>query len=184
MSRTFVSASACSGQLNYELRSRATHVTTRQHRLACAVLASPVMNILHHIEPASLLPVNADRSSLGRRAIALIAHDAQKTAMLELVQEYRDALHGEQLIATGTTGGLIAEQTGLAVQCLASGPLGGDLQIGAQIGASQVKLVISCATRCARIPMSPTSRRSSRCATSATSPWRPTPLRRGCALKH
>ncbi len=100
------------------------------------------MNILHHIEPASLLPVNADRSSLGRRAIALIAHDAQKTAMLELVQEYRDALHGEQLIATGTTGGLIAEQTGLAVQCLASGPLGGDLQIGAQIAASQVKLVI------------------------------------------
>jgi methylglyoxal synthase len=62
--------------------------------------------------------------------------------MLELVQEYRGALHGEQLVATGTTGGMIAERTGLPVRCVASSPLGGDLQIGAHIARGDVKLVI------------------------------------------
>lgn len=80
--------------------------------------------------------------SLERAAIALIAHDAQKPAMLGLVEGFRRALRGERLIATGTTGGLIAERTGLEVRCLASGPLGGDLQIGAEVAAGRVKLVV------------------------------------------
>jgi len=62
--------------------------------------------------------------------------------MLELVQRFRPTLRGELLIATGTTGGLIAEHTGLPVQCLASGPLGGDLQIGARIASGEVRMVI------------------------------------------
>jgi methylglyoxal synthase len=38
-----------------------------------------------------------------------------------------------KIVATGTTGGLIGEQTGLAVERFKSGPLGGDQQIGALI---------------------------------------------------
>lgn len=76
------------------------------------------------------------------RAIALIAHDAQKETMLELVGRARDALADEQLVATGTTGTRIADQYGLQVRCVASGPRGGDLQIGAMVASGQIKLVI------------------------------------------
>lgn len=76
------------------------------------------------------------------RYIALIAHDAQKAAILDLVQAHQPALRSERLVATGTTGGLIAERTGLEVRCLTSGPLGGDLQIGALVASGEVKLVV------------------------------------------
>jgi methylglyoxal synthase len=80
--------------------------------------------------------------SVMNRAIALIAHDAQKPAIVELAREARQALQGQPLVATGTTGGLIAEHLGLEVRCVASGPLGGDLQIGAMVASGHVKLVI------------------------------------------
>jgi methylglyoxal synthase len=76
------------------------------------------------------------------RAIALVAHDAQKPAIVELAREARQALRHHSLVATGTTGGLIAEHLGLEVRCLASGPLGGDLQIGAMVASGDIKLVI------------------------------------------
>jgi methylglyoxal synthase len=76
------------------------------------------------------------------RAIALIAHDAQKDEMLRLVAESREALEAESLIATATTGRAVGEHAALRVDCVASGPLGGDLQIGARVAAGDVKLVI------------------------------------------
>jgi methylglyoxal synthase len=76
------------------------------------------------------------------RAIALIAHDAQKEAILRLVVDSREALAGERLLATATTGRAVAEHAALAVECVASGPLGGDLQIGGRVAAGEVKLVI------------------------------------------
>ena len=48
----------------------------------------------------------------------------------------------QNLIATSTTGGRIESELGIPVTKTLSGPLGGDLQIGALIAESRVKAVI------------------------------------------
>lgn len=72
------------------------------------------------------------------KAIALIAHDRQKDALVAFVQAYREVFARYPLLATGTTGERIAEGTGLTVERMASGPLGGDTQIAARVVAGQV----------------------------------------------
>lgn len=74
--------------------------------------------------------------------IALIAHDKLKPEMLALAHRYRDLLAQHELVATGTTGRLVAEGTGLPVFCYLSGPLGGDQQIGSEIASGRVDCVI------------------------------------------
>lgn len=75
-------------------------------------------------------------------AIALIAHDARKQELLDLAARFRSELAGERLVATGTTRRMLAERLGLHLECVASGPRGGDLQIGALVAAGDVKLVV------------------------------------------
>ncbi|HMM20402.1 MAG TPA: methylglyoxal synthase [Selenomonadales bacterium] len=74
--------------------------------------------------------------------IALIAHDRKKQEILAFVREYRDLLAPHTLVGTATTGTLISEKTGLEVRRYLSGPLGGDLQIGALIACQEIDLVI------------------------------------------
>jgi methylglyoxal synthase len=74
--------------------------------------------------------------------IALIAHDGRKAAMVALAREYRDFLAGCTLCATGTTGGRLQDEVGLEVERLLSGPLGGDLQIGARLAVGGIDAVI------------------------------------------
>lgn len=74
--------------------------------------------------------------------LALIAHDGKKNDMIHLAQEFRDFLARCHLIATGTTGSRLQAQVGLQVECLLSGPLGGDLQIGARLAVEEVDAVI------------------------------------------
>lgn len=74
--------------------------------------------------------------------IALIAHDKKKAEMIEFVKEYRDVLAQYELVATGTTGRLIQEATGLPVERMLSGPLGGDQQIGGRIASGLIDAVI------------------------------------------
>lgn len=74
--------------------------------------------------------------------IALIAHDQKKASMLDFVAAHRARLAQFDLIATGTTGKLIQEQYGLNVMRFLSGPLGGDLQIGARIAQGEILAVI------------------------------------------
>ncbi|MBE3598460.1 MAG: methylglyoxal synthase [Limnochordaceae bacterium] len=74
--------------------------------------------------------------------IALVAHDKQKPAMVEFVRRFRPVLERCRLVATGTTGRVVAEATGLDVERMLSGPYGGDQQIGAQVAAGQVDAVI------------------------------------------
>ena len=74
--------------------------------------------------------------------IALIAHDGRKAAMVALAREYRDFLAGCSLCATGTTGGRLQDEVGLEVERLLSGPLGGDLQIGARLAVGGIDAVI------------------------------------------
>jgi methylglyoxal synthase len=73
---------------------------------------------------------------------ALIAHDGKKQQMVEWVQRHRARLEDEQLVATRTTGTLIETETGLSVTKMLSGPLGGDLQIGALICTGDVRAVV------------------------------------------
>jgi methylglyoxal synthase len=74
--------------------------------------------------------------------LALIAHDGKKNDMIRLAQEFHDFLGRCHLIATGTTGSRLQSQVGLPVECLLSGPLGGDLQIGARLAMEEVDAVI------------------------------------------
>jgi methylglyoxal synthase len=74
--------------------------------------------------------------------IALIAHDGKKDALIAFVQAHRTWFEQFRLVATGTTGARLAEATGLGVECLASGPLGGDAQIAARITEGTVHAVV------------------------------------------
>lgn len=77
-----------------------------------------------------------------RLTFALVAHDNCKTDLLEWVDYNRTALHRQDLVATGTTGAMLHYELGLTVRRMKSGPLGGDLQVGAMIVQGQVDLLI------------------------------------------
>jgi methylglyoxal synthase len=77
-----------------------------------------------------------------RKRIGLIAHDSRKPALRAFVHAHRDRFTGHDLYATGTTGKLIADDTGLAVHCLKSGPLGGDQQMGAMIADGRLDILL------------------------------------------
>lgn len=74
--------------------------------------------------------------------IALIAHDRLKDDLVAFAQLHHAQLANCQLIATGTTGGRIAEATDLPIERLLSGPLGGDAQIAARVSERRVNAVI------------------------------------------
>jgi methylglyoxal synthase len=74
--------------------------------------------------------------------LALIAHDHKKDDMVALARTHEALLRRCRLIATGTTGGRLAREVGLDVECLLSGPRGGDLQIGARLAQGEVDAVI------------------------------------------
>lgn len=73
--------------------------------------------------------------------IALIAHDQKKDNLIQFAIAYRDILAQHELYATGTTGTLIHNETGLPITLFRSGPLGGDQQIGAMIANDEMDMV-------------------------------------------
>ncbi|HJP66591.1 MAG TPA: methylglyoxal synthase [Actinomycetota bacterium] len=75
-------------------------------------------------------------------AVALVAHDAKKDDLLQLVRSHKRIFQRFRLLATGTTGRLLVQQTGLPVDLAATGPEGGDLQIGSRIVEGRVDAVI------------------------------------------
>jgi methylglyoxal synthase len=77
-----------------------------------------------------------------RKRIALIAHDRRKPDLLDWVAYNRAVLVEHELFATGTTGALVAERTGLPVTRFRSGPLGGDQQVGARISEGAIDVLI------------------------------------------
>lgn len=74
--------------------------------------------------------------------IALIAHDEKKEDMIKFAKKYNSVLSDMRLIATGTTGQRLIEETGLEVERMASGPIGGDQMIGAEIAKGRLDGVI------------------------------------------
>lgn len=76
------------------------------------------------------------------RTIALIAHDGKKADIVAFAMYNRERLKTYRLVATASTGRLLMEKVGLDVECLASGPVGGDAQIGARVVSGDVQAVI------------------------------------------
>lgn len=77
-----------------------------------------------------------------QKTIALIAHDNKKPDIIHWAKENKTTLSRFDLCGTGTTAKLIAEKTGLAVKGYLSGPLGGDLEIGAKVAEREIDVVI------------------------------------------
>lgn len=73
--------------------------------------------------------------------IALIAHDAKKELMVQFCIAYCGILSRHNLCATGTTGKLVAEATGLQIQRYLSGSQGGDQQIVARISCNEIDVL-------------------------------------------
>ena len=74
--------------------------------------------------------------------LALIAHDGKKDAMIALAGDFLPLLRRCTLMATGTTGTRLAAAHGLTLERMLSGPMGGDLQIGARLAVGQIDAVV------------------------------------------
>lgn len=77
-----------------------------------------------------------------QKKIALVAHDNRKKDLMIWIEKNREALATHFLYATGTTGSIIAKETGLPVRTYKSGPLGGDQQIGASIIDNDINFMV------------------------------------------
>jgi methylglyoxal synthase len=77
-----------------------------------------------------------------RKRIGLVAHDNKKQDLIEWARYNRTMLAAHDLVATGTTGIMLGRDLDLPVTCLQSGPLGGDLQIGAMIADGSIDFLV------------------------------------------
>ncbi len=75
------------------------------------------------------------------KQLALIAHDEKKAELVAFVTRNLEKFSKFHLVATRTTGGELKTATGLDVRTMLSGPLGGDLQIGAMIAEGHISAV-------------------------------------------
>lgn len=82
------------------------------------------------------------RTLNAHKHIALVAHDNCKSELLRWVQENKEKLQQHFLYATGTTGGMLSKETGLAIKSMISGPMGGDQQIGALISECKIDILV------------------------------------------
>ena len=74
--------------------------------------------------------------------IALIAHDSKKELMVQFCIAYCGILSRHNLCATGTTGKMVAEATGLSIVRFMSGSQGGDQQIASRISCNEIDLLL------------------------------------------
>lgn len=74
--------------------------------------------------------------------IALIAHDSKKELMTQFCIAYCGILSKHKICATGTTGKLVSEATGLEIEKYLSGGQGGAQQIGSRIACDEIDLLL------------------------------------------
>lgn len=73
--------------------------------------------------------------------IALIAHDAKKELMIQFCIAYCGILSRHTLLATGSTGKLVSEATGLNIITFLGGSDGAQ-QIAARIGCDEIDMLL------------------------------------------
>ena len=75
--------------------------------------------------------------------LALIAHDGKKASMVAFVMKRMEFFKRKdvQLVGTGTTGTMV-QNAGLKVDLVASGPMGGDAEIGAMVTRGELEGVL------------------------------------------
>ena len=76
--------------------------------------------------------------------LALIAHDGKKASMVSFVMKRLDFFKRTDvdIVATGTTGGMITNAGISKVHMVSSGPMGGDAEIGAMVTRGEIDAVI------------------------------------------
>ena len=74
--------------------------------------------------------------------IALIAHDAKKELMVQFCIAYCGILSRYNLVATGGTGKIVSEATGLEITSFLSGSQGGSQLIASRIGCDEIDLLL------------------------------------------
>lgn len=74
--------------------------------------------------------------------IAIIAHDAKKELMTQFCIAYCGILSRHRIFATGTTGKLVSDATGLEITKFLSGAQGGDQQIGSLIACNEIDMLL------------------------------------------
>ena len=74
--------------------------------------------------------------------IALIAHDSRKELMAQFCTAYIRILSQNELVATGVTGKVVHDNTGLPVRCLYPGGRGGAEQISSMIACGEVDMLL------------------------------------------
>ena len=82
-----------------------------------------------------------------RLTIALVAHDHRKADMIDWAVFNGEFLSNHHLVCTGTTGGLVKRALIAAgfspdVECMNSGPMGGDAEIAALVVKNEIDLAI------------------------------------------
>lgn len=79
--------------------------------------------------------------SLSKRRLAIIAHDGKKADLVAFATFNRSSLKDFHLVATRTTE-LLSQKVGLDIECLSSGPLGGDVQIASRVAQGEIDAVL------------------------------------------
>lgn len=77
-----------------------------------------------------------------KNTIALIAHNSQKSNLLNWAKEHKGSLEGHNLIGTTNTAKLLSDVLDLNVKGFGHGPSGGDILLAAKILQGEVQKII------------------------------------------